>query len=56
MFDGKNGEEICIRDLNYYKHFINRRVYEFIIRLLGTEDFSLMDSPMFQELVENIKE
>ena len=22
---------------------------------LGTEDFSLMDSPMFQELVENIK-
>lgn len=22
---------------------------------LGTEEFSLMDSPMFQELVENIK-
>ena len=22
---------------------------------LGTEDFSLMDSPMFQELIENIK-
>ena len=22
---------------------------------LGTEDFSLMDSPMFQELVKNIK-
>ena len=22
---------------------------------LGTEEFSLMDSPMFQELIENIK-
>ena len=26
-----------------------------LLDFLGTEDFSLMDSPMFQELIENIK-
>ena len=26
-----------------------------LLDFLGTEDFSLKDSPMFQELIENIK-
>jgi len=40
----------------YYKHFINKEAFMSLLsNFLGTEEFSLMDSPMFQELVENIK-
>jgi hypothetical protein len=40
----------------YYKYFINKEAFMSLLsNFLGTEEFSLMDSPMFQELVENIK-
>jgi hypothetical protein len=40
----------------YHKHFINKEAFMSLLsNFLGTEEFSLMDSPMFQELVENIK-
>jgi hypothetical protein len=40
----------------YDKHFINKEAFMSLLsNFLGTEEFSLMDSPMFQELVEKIK-